>query len=79
MIDAGIMQGDMVIVHRGRQPKTGDIVIAEVDGQWTIKIFTRAGAGQPVILKPANKKFKPIFPKDELRVAGVVTSVVRKY
>lgn len=79
MIDAGIMPGDMVIVHRGRQPKTGNIVIAEVDGQWTIKIFTRAGVGQPVILKPANKNFKPIFAKDELRVAGVVTSVVRKY
>ncbi len=79
MIEAGIMPGDMVIINRGKQPKSGDIVIAEVDGKWTIKFFMRAGTGQPAILKPANKKFKPIFAKDELRVAGVVTSVVRKY
>lgn len=79
MIDAGIRPGDMVIVHRGRQPKSGDVVIAEVDGEWTIKIFTQAGAGKPVVLKAANKNYKPILPKEELRVAGVVTSVIRKY
>jgi repressor LexA len=79
MIDAGIRPGDMVIVHRGKQPKNADIVIAEVDGEWTIKFFTQAGAGKPVILKAANRNYKPLLPKEELRVAGVVTSVIRKY
>ncbi|HQQ88598.1 MAG TPA: S24 family peptidase, partial [Smithellaceae bacterium] len=35
MTGAGIMPGDLVLVERGREPKTGDIVIAEVDGSWT--------------------------------------------
>jgi SOS regulatory protein LexA len=77
MIDAGIMPGDMVIVQRGKQAKSGDIVIAEVDGQWTIKFFERRGT--KVILKAANKKYAPIEPREELRVTGVVISVIRKY
>jgi SOS regulatory protein LexA len=77
MVDAGIMPGDMVIVYRGKQAKSGDIIIAEVDGQWTIKFFEQHG--RKVILKAANKKYAPIEPREELRVAGVVTSVIRKY
>jgi len=84
MTEAGIMPGDMVIVHRGKQPKNNDIVIAEVDGHWTIKIFTRengnrSGGRGPVILKAANKNYKPIIPMEELRIAGVVTSAIRRY
>ena len=37
MIDAGLMPGDLVIVERGREPKNGDIVIAQVDSEWTLK------------------------------------------
>jgi len=80
MVDVGVMPGDMVIVERGKQPKNGDIVIAEVDGKWTVKSFNRAsGAGGKVVLKAANKKYEDIIPQEEMRVAGVVTSVVRKY
>lgn len=79
MIEAGIMPGDMVIINRGKQPKSGDIVIAEVDGKWTIKFFIRGTGGGRVVLKAANKKYPPIVPKEELRVAGVVTCVIRKY
>jgi SOS regulatory protein LexA len=77
MIDAGIMEGDMVIVERGKEPKSGDIVIAEVDGHWTIKYLEKKGA--TVRLLPANKKYQPIVPKEELKVAAVVTAVIRKY
>lgn len=77
MIDAGIMPGDMVIVERGRQPKPGEIVVAEVDHEWTMKYFLKRG--DEVILRPANKKYSDIRPRDELNVAGVVTSVIRKY
>jgi len=55
MIDAAIQEGDMVILERGRQPKTGDIVVAEVDQEWTLKYFEKRG-GQ-VTLRPANKKY----------------------
>ncbi|MEK7267619.1 MAG: transcriptional repressor LexA [Nitrospirota bacterium] len=77
MSEAGILPGDMVIVDKGQSPKNGDIVIAEVDGEWTMKYLDKSGDG--VILIPANPKFKPIKPKKELKIAGVVTAVVRKY
>lgn len=77
MSEAGILHGDMVIVDKGQVPKNGDIVIAEVDGEWTMKYLDKSGDG--VTLIPANPKFKPIKPKKELKIAGVVTAVVRKY
>jgi SOS regulatory protein LexA len=77
MIEAGIMPGDMVIVDKAQIPKNGDVVIAEVDGAWTMKFLKKRG--DSVILIPANAKYKPIRPKKELNIAGVVTAVVRKY
>jgi SOS regulatory protein LexA len=77
MIDAGIMQGDLVIVERGRQARHGDIVIAQVDGEWTMKYYEKHGA--KVLLRAANKKYPPIEPKAELVVGGVVVANVRKY
>jgi SOS regulatory protein LexA len=77
MSEAGILPGDMVIVDKGQTPKSGDIVIAEVDGQWTMKYLRKRG--ESVTLIPANPNYKPIKPKNELKIAGVVTAVVRKY
>lgn len=77
MSEAGILPGDMVLVDKGRVPKSGDIVIAEVDGEWTMK-YLRKKEGN-VALVPANPKYKPLKPKKELKIAGVVTAVVRKY
>jgi SOS regulatory protein LexA len=77
MTGAGIMPGDMVIVNKGQTAKSGDIVIAQVDGEWTMKYLRKRG--DAVTLVAANPKYQPIRPKNELRVAGVVTAVVRKY
>jgi SOS regulatory protein LexA len=77
MIDAGIMEGDMVLLDRSKEAKDGDIVIAEVDGAWTMKYLKKSG--NKVMLLPANKKYRPIIPKEELKVAAVVTAVIRKY
>jgi repressor LexA len=77
MSGAGILPGDMVIVDRSRTPRSGDIVIAEVDGAWTMKYLRKSG--ESVTLLPANPKYQPIKPKNELKIAGVVTAVVRKY
>jgi len=77
MSGAGILPGDMVIVDKGRVPKSGDIVIAEVDSEWTMKYIRKRGTD--VTLIPANPKYKPVKPKKELKIAGVVTAVVRKY
>ncbi len=77
MVDAGIQPGDMVLVERGRTPRNNDIVIAEVDGEWTMKYYIRDGAG--VRLEAANKAYRDIRPKQSLKLGGVVRCVVRKY
>jgi len=73
----GILMGDLVVVEKGREPKNGDVVIAEVDGEWTMKYFRRQG--NQVTLEAANPKYPVIRPKAELRLGGVVTAVIRKY
>ena len=77
MIDEGIKEGDLVLVERGRQPQPGDIVIAQVDGQWTMKYFEKKNG--KVRLLAANKKYPPIEPQNELVIGGVVIGNVRKY
>jgi repressor LexA len=77
MIDAGIREGDLVMAEKGKQAKPGDIVIAFIDGGWTMK-YLRHKAGKPY-LEPANKKYKPIYPRESFEVAAVVKGVVRKY
>jgi SOS regulatory protein LexA len=77
MVGEGIMAGDLVVVEKGREPKSGDIVIAEVDGEWTMKYFKREG--KQVVLEAANPKYPVIRPRTELRLGGVVTAVIRKY
>lgn len=77
MIEAGIMPGDFVIVDRSIEPKEGDIVIACVDNNWTMKYLSKENGSY--ILIAANKNYKPIKPKSELTIAGVVVGVARKY
>ncbi len=77
MIDEGIREGDLVVVERRGNPKDGDIVIAEVDGGWTMKYFKKKG--NLIYLKPANKNYSPIYPQYDLKVAAIVKGVIRKY
>ena len=77
MVGAGIMPGDLVIVEKGREPKNGDVILAQVDGEWTMKYFSKRGG--KIFLEAANAKYPPIRPKEELRVGGVITAVIRKY
>jgi repressor LexA len=77
MKDAGIYEGDYVLVERTDSPRLGDIVIAEVDGSWTMKYFRKDKQGY--YLEPANKAFKNIRPESEMNISAVVKAVVRKY
>jgi len=77
MRDAGILDGDFVLVERRREPKDGDIVIACVDGDWTMK-YLRYRKGLPQLV-PANDAFPVIIPERDLKIEAVVISVVRKY
>ena len=79
MVDAGICDGDMVIVERRQTYKPGQIVVASLGGEFTLKYLRQGPRGY--WLEPANSAFKPIYPKDGeiLTVEAVVTAVVRKY
>ena len=77
MIEEGIMEGDMVIVERKSDAKDGDIVIAEIDGGWTMKYFRKKG--NEVYLEPANKNYKPIYPEQDMKIRAIVQGVIRKY
>jgi repressor LexA len=78
MKDAGILDGDYVLVERGRKPVRGEIVLALVDNEYTLK-YLDMERGKPVLV-PANKKFKKIYPDpNKLRIEAVLTAVVRKY
>jgi repressor LexA len=77
MDDAGIKEDDLVIVERTESAKNGQIVVAEIDGAWTMKYFRTSKNG--TFLEPANKRYKPLIPKENLRIAAVVRAVVRKY
>jgi repressor LexA len=77
MIDAGIQPGDIILVEKGGAPKKNDIVIAQVDGEWTMKYFGKDRKG--VYLDPANSNYKRIRPDQSLTIGGIVKAVVRKY
>lgn len=77
MIEAHIADGDLVIAERTNKAKDGDIVIAEVDGDWTMKYYRERGG--KVWLEAANKAYKPIYPESSLRIAAKVKGVIRKY
>jgi SOS regulatory protein LexA len=77
MIDEGIREGDLVVVERRGNPKDGDIVIAEIDGGWTMKYYKQKG--NVVYLKAANKNYAPIYPQYDLKVAAIVRGVIRRY
>jgi len=77
MIDAHIEKGDMVLVERANNAKDGQIVIAEVDEEYTMKYFRKEGS--KIWLEPANKNYKPIYPEQSLNVIAVLKAVIRKY
>lgn len=79
MTDAGIFNGDILVVDKSLTPLSGHIVIAVIDGDLTVKRLIRRG--EKIILKPENVRFKEIEFSDgqELQVWGVVTATVKKF
>lgn len=76
MIDAGIMEGDLVVVEKTTVAKRGDIVIAIVDGQFTLKRLDLERGR--FILCPENKAYPVIRPEGTLEIFGVMVGLVRK-
>lgn len=77
MSEAGIYDGDTVVVERGREAKKGDFVVARVDGEFTLKELDIEG--ERFLLRPHNAAYPLIRPQGELEIFGVVTGLLRRY
>ena len=76
MMDAGILDGDLVVVEKGTAARRGDIVVAIVDNQFTLK---RLDVDKGVfVLRPENKAYPVIRPEGSLEIFGVMVGLVRK-
>lgn len=67
MIEAGIHEGDTLIVDKAKKPRLGDIVIAVVDGEFTVK-YLAEDAQKQFVLDPANSAYQRIVPENELEL-----------
>ena len=76
MIGAHILDGDIVVLEDRQTAKNGDIVAALIDGETTLKRDVTERGGP--YLKAENPKFPDLIPARELRIQGVMTSLVRK-
>ena len=79
MIDAGILDGDTVLIRKGDAAETGDIVVALIDDEEaTLKRFRRRGAS--IALEPANSAYEVrILPPNRVRVQGKLVGLFRRY
>jgi repressor LexA len=77
MIDAGIHPGDRIVVEKRVAATPGDIVVAIVDNEFTVKRLAREKGR--LVLKPENKAYPVIRPKEDAEIYGVVVGLVRKY
>jgi repressor LexA len=79
MVEAGILDGDTVVIERSEQAENGAIVVALVDdAEVTLKRFRRRGGA--IALEPANRNYEPrLFPPDRVRVQGRLIGLMRRY
>jgi DNA polymerase V len=76
MTDIGLHSGDLLVVDKAERPQHGDIVIAEIEGEFTVK---RLILGPRLALQAMNTQFPTLYPDpDSLQIFGVVISFVHK-
>ena len=77
MMEAGIHPGDRVVVERDAPARPGDVVVALIDNEFTLK--TLAMEDGEAVLQPANPAYPVLRPGDRLQVFGVVVGLIRSY
>ncbi len=77
MMDAGIYDGDVAVVEKRHTANIGEIVVAIVDDEFTLKTLDRENG--EFILRPENPAFPVIRPHGKLEIFGVLTGLIRKY
>ena len=79
MMEEGILDGDLIIVEERPEPRIGEVVVATVDGEATVKRFYREKNGT-IRLQPSNSAYKPILVDGgDLKIRGAVVGLVRRY
>ncbi len=79
MIEDGIQDGDFIVVNRREKVSSGEMVVALVGGEATLKRFFREADGR-IRLQPANERMSPLFfREDEVDVQGIVIGLMRRY
>jgi SOS-response transcriptional repressor LexA len=76
MQDAGIHDGDLLVVEQQPNANVGEVVVAIVDNEFTVKYLEREKGG--FVLKPANKAYPVIRPRGRLEIFGVMAGLVRR-
>lgn len=82
MIDAGIDEGDIVVIDRALDPRQGDVVVAYINGEFTMKYLDMTDKEHDIIWLRAGNPSYPDFrltPDDDLRVWGVVSKVIKSF
>jgi len=77
MIEAGICEGDLVVVRAQDHAENGEIIVALVDGESTVKRLARRNG--KLWLQPANRRYEPIAVEGDTKVLGKVIGVIRSY
>jgi len=77
MINAGIHEGDLVVVEKRASANAGEIIVAIIDNEFTLKRLHKERGR--IVLKPENKAYPVIRPKGELEIFGVVVGLFRTY
>ena len=77
MKDAGLFNGDLILVDRSIEPQSGHIVLATVDGEFTCKIYRKNRDRS--YLAPANADYKPIECREGVEIWGVVRNSIRNF
>lgn len=85
MVGAGIHEDDLVLVECVQDAPVGAIVVAQIDGEWTLKYLREkpvprgsSGRGKKY-LEAANPDYPDLYPEADLRIGGVVRAVLRTY
>ncbi len=79
MVDAGLLAGDTIVVQKGAPAKAGDIVVAIVDNEFTVKYLDFDKKRKAFFLRAGNIAYAPIRPTNQLELFGVVVGSFRKY
>ena len=78
MVDEGIRDGDVLIIRKQNHADNGQTVVAQIEGEATIKKFYQRDGR--VELRPANEELKPlVVPAEKVEIIGVVVGLVRHY